>query len=100
MAGLVVSKKKYVAVWISLMFLTGLTAGLSLINLHQWSTVVAMVIAVVKALLVALFFMHLLYEKQNIVRVWATVAMFWLGILMLMTAADYLTRGFIRVPGK
>jgi cytochrome c oxidase subunit IV len=100
MAEQIVSKKHYVGIWIVLMCLTALTAGLSLINLHQWSTVVAMLIAVAKALLVAMFFMHLFYEREKMVWVWALVGIFWLGILMIMTAADYITRGFIRVPGK
>jgi len=100
MAEHIVSKKEYIWVWVILMCLTALTAGLSLINLHEWSTVVAFLIAVAKALLVTLFFMHLLYEREKMVWVWASVAIFWLGILMVMTAVDYITRGFIRVPGK
>jgi cytochrome c oxidase subunit 4 len=100
MAEKTVSKTTYTLVWVVLMCLTGLTAGLSLINLHQWSTVVALLIAVAKGLLVAIFFMHLLYEKEKVVWIWAGVGIFWLGILMVMTVADYITRGFLRVPGK
>ena len=96
----IVTKKTYTLVWVALMCLTGLTAGLSLINLQQWSTVVALLIAVAKSLLVAIFFMHLLYEKEKVVWIWATVGIFWLGILMVMTIADYITRGYLRVPGK
>ncbi len=100
MAEHIVSKRHYIGIWVVLMCLTALTAGLSLINLSEWSTVVALLIAAAKALLVALFFMHLFYEREKMVWVWATVAIFWLGILMIMTAADYITRGFLRVPGK
>lgn len=96
----VVRKRTYTLVWIALMCLTGLTGGLSFINMHEWSTVVALLIAVAKALLVACFFMHLLYEKQKIVWIWASVGIFWLSILMLITMADYVTRGYLRVPGK
>ncbi|HLZ34619.1 MAG TPA: cytochrome C oxidase subunit IV family protein [Nitrospira sp.] len=96
----VVPKKTYTVVWITLMCLTGLTAGLSFINLREWSTVVAFLIAVAKALLVAFFFMHLLYEKQKVVWIWASVGVFWLSILMVLTIADYMTRGYLRVPGK
>lgn len=96
----VVPKKTYTVVWITLMCLTGLTAGLSMINLREWSTVVAFLIAVAKALLVAFFFMHLLYEKQKVVWIWASVGIFWLSILMVLTIADYVTRGYLRVPGK
>jgi cytochrome c oxidase subunit IV len=100
MAEKVVTKKTYVLVWIALMCLTGLTAGISFVDLQQWSVVVAFLIAVAKALLVAAFFMHLIYEKQKVVWVWATVGVFWLGILFLLTIADYITRGFLQVPGK
>jgi|SRR6185437_5012780 len=100
MAETIVRKSTYVIVWAVLMCLTGLTAGVSLINLGQWSTVVAICIAVAKASLVVLFFMHLLYEKQKIIWVWAVVSAFWLIILLLLTMNDYVTRGFFRVPGK
>lgn|SRR5512147_232991 len=95
-----VPKKTYTLVWISLLCLTGLTAGLSFMNMHEWSTVVALLIAATKALLVASFFMHLLYEKQKVVWIWASVGIFWLSILMLLTILDYVTRGYLRVPGK
>lgn len=95
-----VPKKTYTLVWVALMCLTGLTAGLSFINMHQWSTVVALLIAAAKASLVACFFMHLLYEKQKVVWIWASVGIFWLSILMLLTILDYMTRGYLRVPGK
>lgn len=100
MAEQLVSIRTYILVWIALMCLTGLTGGLSFINLGAGSTVIAFFIAVAKATLVALFFMHLLYEKDKIVWIWAGVAVFWLGILMVMTMADYITRGYLRVPGK
>ncbi len=100
MAEQAVSKRTYILVWVALMCLTGLTGGLSFINLGAGSTVIAFVIAVAKAALVAMFFMHLLYEKDKIVWIWAGVATFWLGILMVMVMADYITRGYLRVPGK
>lgn len=100
MAETAVRKRTYLWVWIALLCLTGLTGGVSFINLHAWSTVIALAIAVVKALLVATFFMHLLYEKQKIVWVWSAVGIIWLAILIVFTMNDYVTRGFLRVPGK
>ncbi len=100
MAATAVSVRTYILVWIALMFLCALTAGLSFLNLHHWSTVIAFSIAVAKAALVVVFFMGLLYETDKIVWVWAGVAMFWLGILIIMTVLDYATRGYLRVPGK
>jgi len=82
------------------MCLTGLTGGLSFINMGEWSAAIAFGIAVAKALLVATFFMHLLYEKQKIVWVWSAVGLVWLSTMIVLTMDDYVTRGFLRVPGK
>lgn len=100
MAETIVPQKTYVVVWVVLMCLTALTATLSLINLHRWSTVIAIGIAVGKAALVIAFFMHLRYEKQRMIWVWATVSAVWLTVLLVLTMNDYVTRGFLRVPGK
>lgn len=100
MADNVVSVKTYILIWAVLMCLTGLTAGVSFIDLHRWSTVVAFIIATAKAGLVVTFFMHLYYEKEKTVWIWAVVSAFWLTIMLVFTMGDYLTRGFLRVPGK
>ena len=100
MAETVVPKRTYIVVWAVLMCLTALTGAVSFINLRQWSTVVAIVIACAKAALVIAFFMHLRYEKQKTIWIWATVSAFWLTILFVLTMNDYVTRGFLRVPGK
>ncbi len=100
MAETVVPKKTYIIIWAILMCLTGLTGGVSFINLGQWSTVVAIAIACGKAALVVAFFMHLRYEKEKMIWVWATVSVFWLTLLFVLTMNDYVTRGFLRVPGK
>lgn len=96
----IVPRKTYVLVWVALMILTATTAAVSFIDLHQWSGPVAFAIAAVKALLVALFFMHLRYERQKTVWIMAIAGVFWLSILMVLSMADYITRGFLNVPGK
>ncbi len=53
----------YVAVWAALVALTGLTVGAAALDLKHVSTLTAVAIAVVKASLVLLYFMHLRYEK-------------------------------------
>jgi cytochrome c oxidase subunit IV len=93
-------KSTYVWIWAVLMCLTALTAGISFINLHRWSTVVAFLIATTKAGLVVTFFMHLRYEKEKTIWIWAVVSAVWLTLLLVLTMGDYLTRGFLRVPGK
>jgi len=100
MAQHVVRKRTYIWVWVALMCLTGLTGGISFIDLHRWSAPIAFAIALLKALLVATFFMHLLYEKQKIVCVWSAVGIVWLSIMIVLTMDDYVTRGILHVPGR
>jgi len=100
MAEIVVSRKTYVVVWLSLMCLTALTAGVSWLNLGSWSGLIALAIASTKMLLVALFFMHLRYAHQKIVWMIAIAGFFWLSLLLSLSATDYVTRNFIPVPGK
>jgi cytochrome c oxidase subunit IV len=100
MSEVVVSRKTYILVWLALMCLTVLTAGVSYINLGEWSGFVAILIASVKALLVALFFMHLRYEHQKMAWIVALAGFFWLSILFGLSMTDYTTRNFLQVPGK
>lgn len=99
MAEHVVPRKTYVLVWVALMVLMILTALLSRVNLGEASTVVALAIAGIKALLVVLYFMHLRYESSKISAVVLFAGLFWLGLLMALSMTDYLSRGAIGVPG-
>jgi cytochrome c oxidase subunit IV len=94
------TRTTYVVIWTLLMCLTALTATISFINLHRWSAVVAFLIATIKTSLVVTFFMHLRYERQRTIWIWAVVSVVWLTLLLVLTMGDYLTRGFLRVPGK
>ena len=60
-------------------------------DLGPLNTIAALGIAVFKATLVVLFFMHVRYSSRL---TWAVVigSVFWLGILLALTMADYLTR--------
>ncbi len=100
MAEAIIARKKYILVWAALIILTVVTATVSEIDLGQWNAPVAMAIASTKALLVAMFFMHLRYEHSKMVWVWAIAGIFWLSILMVLSMADYTTRGFLAVPGR
>lgn len=99
MAEHIVSRKTYIVVWAALMALMILTAGLSRIDLGEWSTLVALAIAAIKALLVVLFFMHVRYESQKMAWVFVVAGFFWLGILLALTMTDYLSRGSLGVVG-
>ena len=81
----------YYLVFAALIALTLLTVGISFIDLGAWHTPVGLVIAVTKASLVALFFMHLLHSPRTS---WLAflAGLFWFGILMALTLSDYLSR--------
>ena len=76
-----------------LMLCTFLTVQAAFLDLGHFNTLVAMAIAVFKATLVILFFMHVKYSSKL---TWAVVigALFFLGILFALTMNDYLTRGW------
>ena len=92
MAEHIVPKRTYIFVWIALMILTVLTATVSTINLGQFSGPVALAIASIKALLVAMFFMHLRWSG-SMMRIVVCAAIFWLAIMISLTLGDILTRG-------
>jgi cytochrome c oxidase subunit IV len=93
------SVKTYAAVWIVLLILTGVTTSVAYVDLGAFSVVVALTIAVVKMLLVALFFMHIRHSTQ-LTRLVVVGGLIWLMILLLLTFADFMTRGWTGVPGR
>lgn len=82
------SRRTYVLVYVALLVLLVLTVGVATLDLGVFSAVVAMSIALVKALLVAVFFMHLDHASP-MVRVFAGAAILWL-LLLFTVAGDYL----------
>src|SRR5262249_7004557 len=89
-----ISPRTYLAVYCLLIALTILTVGISFLNLGAWHSAVGLTIAVCKGLLVALFFMHLLYSSK-LTSIMAVASLFWLGILLTLTLTDYLTRSWL-----
>ena len=93
MAGHIVPPRTYYLVFLTLMVCTAITVAVASVDLGPLNVVVAMTIAVLKATLVVLFFMHVKYSTRL---TWAVVAgsVFWLGILLVLTLGDYLTRSW------
>jgi cytochrome c oxidase subunit 4 len=87
-----VDVKTYLAVWLALLVLTGVTAGVAFIDLGPFNTIVALVIATFKAVLVALIFMHVKYASESLTKVVLIAAVFFLMILLGLSLADYTTR--------
>jgi cytochrome c oxidase subunit 4 len=93
MAEYIVPKRVYYTIFAILMLCTLLTVLIAFVDLGRYNTVAALTIAVFKATLVVLYFMHVKYSTRL---TWAVVAgsVFWLGILLVLTMSDYLTRAW------
>lgn len=95
MAERIISPAIYVVVCVVLVLLTFLTVSVSFLDVPGiWHIVIGLIIGVTKASLVVLFFMHALYSTRL---TWSVIAVagFWLGILLVLTLADYFSRGLI-----
>ncbi|MGH7830585.1 MAG: cytochrome C oxidase subunit IV family protein [Candidatus Binatia bacterium] len=92
MSEVTVPVKVYVAVFAALIVLTVITAGVAFVDLGPFNAIVALTIAVAKALLVMLYFMNLRYSTR-LTWIFAAAGFFWLLILLTLTMSDPLTRG-------
>lgn len=88
----ILSTKLYVGIWAALMCLTVITASVAFVDLGPFNTVLALVIATLKALLVVLVFMHVKYTSEKLTKMVIISALFWLLILLFLSLADYGTR--------
>ena len=84
--------KSYLAVWGALLLGTYLTYKAAFIELGAFNSAVALIIATTKALLVALFFMHLKGASEKLLKLVVISTIFFLFILMALSMADYATR--------
>ena len=94
MSAHIVPLKTYYTIFALLLGGTALTVWVSYLDLGPLNTVVAITIAVIKALLVVLYFMHVKYSSR-LTWVFAGAAFVWLLLLIGFTIADYDTRGLI-----
>jgi len=93
------SVKTYALVFLALLILTFATTMVATVDLGAFNLVAALAIAVCKMMLVALFFMHLRHSTI-LMKVVIGGGLLWLGILLLLSLADYSSRGWLPVPGK
>jgi len=91
----IVSPKIYVIIFSVLMICTILTVVAAEIDLNQYfpglNVIVALTIAVFKASLVVLFFMHAKYSPKRTHLV-IIASIFWLAVMLFMTMSDYISR--------
>jgi len=85
------SLKTYAVIFLTLIVFTGLTVFAAFQDLGGFNAPVALIIATIKAILVILFFMHV-KDSSRLTKITVTAAIFWLGLLLVLTMTDYLTR--------
>jgi cytochrome c oxidase subunit 4 len=98
MAGHISPKTTYYSIFGALMVLTAITVAVAFINLGALNFPVALGIAIVKATLVILFFMHMKYSSR-LTKLICGSAFFFLIVLFGLTLTDYLSRGWFVSPG-
>lgn len=91
----IVSPKLYAAIGLALLVLTATTCGISYVDLGIFNAVVALAIAVFKASLVVLFFMHVKYSPK-LTKLTVISGLFVFLGLISMTMADYISRAWGR----
>ncbi len=92
-----ISPRIYVAVFAALAALTLLTTGVAYIDLGVFNPIVAITIAVCKASLVVLFFMHARY-RTRLTWIFIAAGVLWLSLLIGFTLSDVASRGWIPPP--
>ncbi len=95
----IIPRKTYFFVYLSLLLLLVATVGVAYVEFGTFNLVLALLIAFIKAALVVLFFMHVLYSSQ-LTKVFVLTGILFLILLAGLTMADYLTRtwGFFILP--
>ncbi len=97
MAHHVVPQKIYLLVFATLILLTLVTVDVAFYDLGLLNLYVALAIAVTKATIVILYFMHVKYSSR-LVWVFVGSGFFWLAILLALTLSDFFTRGWSPLP--
>lgn len=95
----IVPKSVYFLVFITLIVMTWVTAFVSTIDLGRLNVFVALSIAIFKASLVVLFFMHVKYGTK-LTKMIVLASLYWLILLLFIAMADLWTRGWMGVPGR
>ncbi len=93
------SAKSYFLIWLCLIFLTVLTTAVAFLDLGFLNVFVALFIACCKMLLVVLFFMHARHSSK-LTKLSLLGAVLWLLILLGMVSIDFVSRGWLGVPGR
>jgi cytochrome c oxidase subunit IV len=88
----VTPRRVYYLIFGVLMLLTTVTVVVAFLDLGVLNTPIALIIAIIKATLVILYFMHVRYSTR-LTWVVVIVSFLFVGILFVLTFSDYVTRG-------
>jgi cytochrome c oxidase subunit IV len=90
----VVQPKVYVRTCLALLVLLALTWAVAYVDLGPFNLIVALAVAIAKAIVIALFFMHI-KGSSRILHFAAVAGIIWLLFLISLTLGDYITRGWV-----
>jgi len=93
----IVPVRTYIFIFLALLALTLATTEVAFLDLGPFNVVAALVIALCKAALVVLFFMHVRWSRRII---WLNVlaGVMWMVILLALTLSDFFSRDWIAQP--
>ena len=97
MSGHISPLRTYYTIFGALMVLTAITVGVAFINLGALNFTVAISIAILKATLVVLSFMHVKFSSR-LTKLFVASGFFFLLILFTLTLTDYVSRGWLTAP--
>lgn len=83
----------YFLVFGVLMLGTALTVFAAFQDLGMFNAPIALIIATIKAICVILIFMHV-KDSSRLTKITVLAAAFWLGILLVLTMSDFLSRNW------
>ncbi len=90
----ITSRGTYAIIWLSLLVLLLATYIIARFDLGALNVIAALTIAVLKMLLVILFFMHVRHSTR-LTWIFVAAGFIWLAIMIDLTVSDYTTRGKI-----
>jgi cytochrome c oxidase subunit 4 len=97
MSGHISPLRTYYTIFGSLMVLTAITVAVAFVNLGALNFPVAIGIAILKATLVVLFFMHVKFSSR-LTKLFIASGFFFLLVLFTLTLTDYVSRGWLTAP--
>jgi cytochrome c oxidase subunit 4 len=90
----IVRPRVYLYTCTALLALLALTWAIAYVDLGPFNLIVALAVAIAKAIVIALFFMHI-KGSSRLLHLAAVAGVIWLLFLISLTLGDYFTRGWV-----